>query len=93
MSYFVQDFRDFVTCRGETEESLKKKFDISPSEGGKTHQVFFGAKSVRYSKKDMMKALDHWRDAGKQHKEEEYAKPSVYSVSWEDLRRKVKVRR
>lgn len=88
MSYFVQEFRDFVACRGESEESLRKKFGISPSAGDKTHEVCFEDKCVRYARKDIMKALDHWRDAGKQHIQEQRTSISVYSISWEDLKRK-----
>lgn len=93
MSYFVQEFRDFVTCRGETQESLKKKFSISPSDGPKTHEVYFGRESVRYSRKDIMKALDHWRSAGKQYKEDQDTGINLYSINWEDLKKKALIKK
>lgn len=91
-SYFLSEFQDLVTCRGETEESLKKKFGISPSTGPKTHKVCFGSKSVRYLREDIMKAVEHWRSAGKDFKDHQGASISIYSMSWMDLKRLCKKR-
>ena len=77
MTYFITHFNDFVSCRGETVESLKKKYGISPSPEGVN--IIIDRKYYTYAKEDVKKVLNIWREAGKVYKDDSTSEAHVYT--------------
>ena len=90
MPDIIGEFQDIANCRGETEESLKKRFGISPFKDSNSLRIILKNKLLYYSQEDILKVLSIWRDAAFEYKNHAPSDAHFYSISWKDLRKSVR---